>query len=91
MCVQCGAVEIEKSMVAPWPEAHDACGQTMRQVYSPAQVIYRGTGFWYTDVARFRSQMSASRFAMFEAQRDDLERRAKKGQLTGYEKLAETD
>ena len=61
----------------------------MRRRYSPPSVIYRTTGFYATDVQRLKSQIGSERHAEFEAHKDDAERRAKAGRLTGYERRLE--
>ena len=52
-------------------------------------MIYKTRGFYATDVQRLKSQIGSERHAEFEAFKDDAERRAKRGQLTGYERRLE--
>jgi predicted nucleic acid-binding Zn ribbon protein len=89
-CSNCGEVEIEKRMIEPWPDVH-FCGGQLVQRYVPTQVVYRATGFYHTDVTRFRSQMSPERFARFEAERDATLRRYATDRITSEDRAAELD
>jgi len=90
-CKQCGNVEIEKPMTAPFPVRH-TCGAQLSRRYSPIAVHYAAPGFYSSDVTRFRSQVGAERFAKFEREREDVLKRTKQGKLTPNEKrLIELD
>ena len=88
LCDECGAVTVTKSLEQPFPERH-GCGSKLTRRYSPLSVIYKARGFYSTDVARYEKQVGTQRAREFEAFRDDAERRAKQGRLTGYERRLE--
>ena len=89
-CSNCGKVEVNKPMAAAFPVRH-TCGGRLARVYSPLPVFYHSPGFTTYDYTRPREQVGATRFAKFEHERDDIERRAKAGKLTQYEMAAESD
>lgn len=86
-CEKCQAeAEIEKPMSAALPRCSE-CGGPLRRLYTAApQVHYVAGGFYATDVARFERLVGGERAAKFMAERDDIERRAKAGRLTAYER-----
>lgn len=90
VCKKCGERdEIEKPMAADMPPCV-RCGGELRRVWiAPPSVRYDAPGFYETDHARFERQVGKERAAKFAAARDDAERRAKRGTLTGYEKALE--
>lgn len=85
-CEKCGEIEIEKSMLAPFPLRH-LCGGKLKRRYDVAPAVqFNAPGFYASDVQRFKSQVGSERYAKFEHERDDIERRAKAGKLTPHEK-----
>lgn len=75
-------------MTAPMPKC--SCGGELRRLYTQAPpVAFHAAGFYATDVHHLRSQVGSERFARFEAERDDIRRRAQRGQLTAYERSLE--
>lgn len=88
-CTKCGNVEIDKPMLAEFPTRH-ACGGTVTHHYTVIAVHYAAPGFYSTDVQRMKSLVGPDRFAKFEAQKADAEKRAKAGRLTPYEKVLES-
>ena len=89
-CSNCGSVEISKPMQAAFPVRH-RCGGTLTRRYHSPVIKFDAPGFFTYDVTRPREQVGAARFAQFERERDDIERRAKAGRLTSYERAAEYD
>lgn len=89
-CSKCGPVEITKPMPAEFPARH-FCGGKLNRLYSPLPVFFNAPGFFTYDVTRPRGIVGPTRFAKFEQERDDIERRAKAGRLTAYERAAEYD
>jgi len=87
-CSHCGPVEIEKPMKARMPRRH-TCGGMLTRRFSVPAVHFAAPGFYSTDVARMQKQVGPERFAKFEKQKADADKRAKAGQLTGYEKALE--
>ncbi len=87
VCEKCKAEsEIDKPMSAAMPKC-SSCGGQLRNAFTSAPPIqYKAAGFYATDVNHFKRQVGAERFAQFEKQRDDINRRAKAGKLTAYEK-----
>ena len=88
-CPKCGnREEIEKPMTAPMPNCL-GCGGRLVRVYSAAvPVHYRAAGFYTADTSLDR-QIGPARAAKFKADKDDIEKRAKAGKLTDYEKALE--
>jgi predicted nucleic acid-binding Zn ribbon protein len=87
VCESCKAKsEIAKPMGAAMPKCAACGGQLRNRFTSAPPVQYNAAGFYATDVQRFKSQVGARRFAQFEAQRSDIQKRAKAGKLTAYEK-----
>ena len=70
--------------------AHHSCGGKLVRLYGTPAILYTVGGF-YTADTRFERSLPPERAAKFVAQRDDAERRAKQGRLTGYEKALERD
>ncbi len=90
-CRKCGAKdEIEKPMSAPMPKCAECNGQMERVFTEATTVHYAGAGFYSTDIAHFEKQVGTERAAKFRAKKDDIEKRAKAGKLTAYEKALET-
>jgi len=91
ICQKCHTEdEIEKPIHAALPTCV-YCGGTLKRVYSQMPTVqYRAGGFYSTDVTRLQREMGPDRFAKFEAQKADAERRSKAGKLTAYEKALET-
>jgi predicted nucleic acid-binding Zn ribbon protein len=91
--VVCGnghRAEIEKPMAAGYPKC-PKCEGEMRRVFSDAvPVHFTAAGFFASDT-RFERSLPPERAAKFRAQRDDAERRAKAGRLSGYERGLEGD
>ncbi len=89
VCERCRAEgELEKPMKAALPPC-EACGGTLRRRFRRApSVLYRAAGFSATD-DRLKRQVGPERFAKFEQTKADVERRAKAGRLTEYEKAIE--
>lgn len=85
ICDNCGRVEIEKPMKAPFPLRHE-CGGKLKREWAAHPIQYNAPGFYTSDVSRFQNMVGPERYAKFEHQREDAERRAKRGQLTEYEK-----
>lgn len=75
-------------MAAPLPGCPN-CGATLARRFSVPAVHYQSAGFYSSDVTRLKAQVGPERFAQFEARKDDVERRAKAGRLTGYERSLE--
>ena len=87
-CPTCGLTsEIQKAMNAPIPICPD-CGSTRVRLYGVPIVHFDAPGFHATD-SRLERQIGSERAARFRAQRDDAEARAKRGQLTPYERALE--
>lgn len=77
-------------MSAPMP-ACAVCGGSFKRVYSQMPPVhFSAGGFYTTDVTRLQREIGPDRYAKFERQKADAERRAKAGRLTGYEKALET-
>lgn len=75
-------------MLSPMPPC-SRCGRALERRYAPPAVHYRAAGFYSTDVDRLRREIGPERFARFEAQRAEAERRARRGQLTAHERRLE--
>lgn len=89
ICPNNHRAEIEKPMQADMPPCV-RCGAALMRVYGIAPaVFYKTAGFYNSDVTHFERQVGPERAAQFRAQRDDAERRAKAGRLTGYERALE--
>lgn len=88
VCDKCGEVEINKPMAADFPLRHTCGGKLTRRFTVPA-VTYAADGFYSTDVSRMQKLVGADRYAKFEAQRDEAQKRAKRGALTPYERQLE--
>ena len=81
--------EIVKAMTADLPRCGQ-CGGALKRLYRTAPPIqFNGDGFTLNET-RFKQQVGSERYARFEAQRRDAERRAASGQLTTYEQALET-
>lgn len=94
-CSKCGTVEIDKPMAADFPVQHilasgKPCGGTLKRCFAVTTVHFAAQGFYSTDVGRLRGLMGPERYAKFEKQRAGIERRAKSGRLTSYERTLET-
>ena len=77
-------------MAAPMPKC--SCGGALARLYTQAPpAIYNAAGFYASDVNRLRSQVGPERYAQFEAERDDIRRRARLGRLTAQERSLDTD
>lgn len=87
-CKNCGLAEIEKAMDAPLPRC-SGCRGTLKRVFSNPAVVFNVGGFYSTDYRHMEKQIGNEKAARLRAQRDDAEKRAKSGQLTGYEKALE--
>ncbi len=90
VCSKCGRKEeISKPMMSSLPRC-SACKSTLRRLWrdSPS-IIYAAAGFYATDYGRFEKQVGAEKAAKFRASKDEIEGRAVKGRLTGYEKAVE--
>jgi predicted nucleic acid-binding Zn ribbon protein len=88
LCAKCGLVTIWKPLAQSFPARH-GCGSKLMRRYSPPPVIYKTSGYYSTDVQRLKSQIGSERHAEFEHFKDDAERRAKQGRLTGHERRLE--
>ena len=88
-CPACGhREEISKPMTAPMP-ACSICGAQLQRVYTAAAPVhYRAAGFYSTETSLDR-QLTPERAAKFRAEKADIEKRAKAGRLTAYEKALE--
>jgi len=88
-CTQCEFTdEIVKPREAALPACPD-CGGELKQVYHVPVVHYAVSGFAATD-GRLEKLVGHKRFADFEAKKHDAETRARRGQLTNYERALET-
>lgn len=76
-------------MAAAMPPCRVCGGALRRRWIAPPAVRYNAGGFYSTDYTRFESQVGKDRAAQFRAAKDDAERRAKRGQLTAYERALE--
>lgn len=88
ICSKCGAVEINKPMLAVFPVRH-ACGGALTRQFSPLPVHFNAPGFYSSDVSRMQNMIGPDRYARFEAQRAAAQARAKTGTLTPYEQQLE--
>ena len=82
-CRNCGGVsEIEKPMKAHWPKCR-TCGSRLQRLYLPQTIpaVYFSGG-----IESFEKQVGPERAAKFAKEKDDIERRAKAGKLTDYER-----
>jgi predicted nucleic acid-binding Zn ribbon protein len=81
---------IAKPMTAGYP-ACPQCGRETRRLFTSAPVVHYAAAGFVTSDTRFERSLPPERAAKFRAQRDDAERRAKAGRLTGYERGLEGD
>lgn len=79
--------EIEKPREASLPRCPQ-CRGTLRRVYRPTVVHYAAPGFSATD-GRLEKLVGTKRYRRFEAQKEDVETRARSGRLTEYERSIE--
>lgn len=80
--------EVSKGPQDPYPRCR--CGLPTARIFSVATpVMYNAAGFYATDYGRFEKQVGAEKAAKFRASKDEIEGRAAKGKLTGYEKAVE--
>lgn len=89
-CEKCGPVEIEKPMTAVFPLRH-LCGGKLTREFDTPTVHYHAGGFFSTDVTRLRNMIGGERYDKLTADIADIERRAKTGNLTPYERSLEGD
>ncbi len=75
-------------MSADYP-THDCGGQLEREYFHAPAVLFNSPGFYATDVNRMRSAVGPENYARFEAQKNDIELRARRGKLTAREKRLE--
>lgn len=88
-CTQC---TFEDEIIKPREAAMPACpecGGELKQVYHVPTVHYAAPGFAATD-GRLEKLVGRERHAKFDAQKHDAEARARRGQLTSYERVLET-
>lgn len=79
--------EIEKPMTAALPRCR--CGGTLKRLFRDAPPVqYHAQGFTLNET-RFKRQVGSERYARFEAQKRDAEKRAQAERLTDYEKALE--
>mgnify|MGYP001601850091 FL=1 len=72
--------EIEKPMRAHWPKCR-ICSTRLQQLFTqPPTVRFSGS------VESFEKQIGPERAAKFRKEKNDIERRAKAGKLTNYER-----
>ena len=81
-------MEIEKAMDAPLPRC-PSCRRTLKRVFGNPAVVFNASGFYSTDYRHMEKQVGNEKAAKLRAQRDDAEKRANQGRLTGYEKALE--
>lgn len=89
-CEHCGQqYDIQKPMAAELPHCA-VCGRQVRRVFDEAPAVqYQAAGFYTTDHVRFERAVGRERAAKFSAAKHDAEQRARRGQLTRYEKSLE--
>lgn len=87
ICSKHGHIEFTKPMTADWPETHPGCGGELVRAWAGnvPTVVFNAPGFYTTDYEHFERQVGNERAAQFRAERNDIERRAARGQLTGRE------
>ena len=60
-CRSCGVItEVIHSMTADGPTACPACGGSLRRVFNPAGIIFKGSGFYKTDSRHAKSGSPSS-------------------------------
>ena len=70
-CDNCGIVEVEKRMEAPFPPVCVHCGGKLQRVYNTHRIIYNAPGFDGYD-NQMKRQIGSDRYARFEKEREAL-------------------
>ena len=88
-CTHCDFIgEIEKPRESPLPRCPNCKRDSLKRIYHAPAVHYAASGFTATD-GRLEKLVGKKRYARFAAQKQDIETRAHRGQLTEYEKAIE--